>query len=304
MTPPNRFISLLRQAARTRRPLLLDGAIGTMLDSEGLVTEDAPWSGLVPLQHSDELTRLHRRYIQAGAQVITTCTFRTSLFMFEKYSLPQGLWLESAVAAVQAAKQAITSQQVAVAGSVGPLEDCFSPQSSLDAQDAYQFHLPLLRLLAEEGVDVLWLETFGHSLEIEGALRAAEQVAAETEIPFACSVTTRRNGCLLDGTALEQTLERAVSVGCSAFLVNCIPPNHVSAALSRLQHAGIPIGVYANLGVPEPTQDWEGDAFLPSRSYAETVEQWFSQNIELIGACCGSTPGHIAALAEMIRRTS
>ncbi len=288
----SRFEGALSRAMKAGRPLLLDGATGTELDNRGADTTSPVWSGLAPLNHPTLLFEIHRDYVTAGAEVITAATFRTTDRAFRRAGLEQGRWRNAASEAVAIARKAAPT--VLVAGSVGPLEDCFSPASAPRGDAAYSEHIGLIRHLVEADVDVLWLETFGTLGELRAAGQAARDIGTPRGIPFAVSVTTLADGRLLSGEPLVDALTAASTLGAKAFSVNCVPVGHVDAALTALECARpFPIGAYANLGVPEETQDWSGSAFLTPEEYARAAAHW---RTDIVGACCGSTPDHIRAL--------
>lgn len=291
------FDQALRSTAASGRPLILDGALGTELDNRGADTSTPAWSGLAPLHHPEILAEIHREYVAAGASIIATCTWRTSKRAFDRAGLKGQKWREATAAAVAIARRSVAGSGTLVAGSVGPLEDCFQPSLAPSGPSAVAEHAMLMEVLVQEGVDLLWLETFGAVGELDAAMEAARGATADEDIPFMVSVTTSRDGNLISGGPLQQAAALAESRGAAAFCVNCIPPAHVEVALKRLREATtLPIGVYANLGVPEPSQDWIDSTHRSPGAYAELSRTW---KVDLIGACCGSTPAHIQALHDM-----
>lgn len=289
------FLELLEQPS----PIILDGATGTVLDDMGLVDAAFPWTGRISLDYPDELLSLHQQYIAAGANIVATATFRTSPHHFKNAGEEPDLWAKATRQAVLLAKKAAKVTTL-VAGSIGPLEDCFAKHCRLAANTAAKLHLPLMTQLAREQVDILWLETFGHYAEVQGALQSAQKVHDDFDIPIALSVTTQKNGSMFDGTSLETVVKLAVRHNVSALLVNCIPCSHVQAALTTLMQCPLPFGIYANLGNPEANQDWHGSAYLTPSEYAAYAAKWLSQGAKLLGACCGSFPAHIQALASTL----
>ena len=288
----NRFENALSASRAAGRPVILDGATGTELDNRGARLTAPLWSGIASLQSPQLLGQIHSDYVAAGAEVITTCTFRTSRRVFERGGVTDDTWKRAARAAVQIAREAAADRS-AVAGSVGPLEDCFIPGAAPEGAEAEADHFALCEILVEEGVDVLWLETFGTLAELRAVIRAAKAASAG-QIPFAVSVTTDAAGNLISKEPLKAAADLAANQGAAAFCINCIPLSHVRAALPTLhQRCGVPFGVYANLGYAEPTQDWSGSAFMSPEAYAAEAVQW---GAALLGACCGSTPAHIRAL--------
>ncbi len=290
------FDELLKQAELKDRQVILDGAVGTELENRGARLTAPLWSGSAPIDHRELLFQIHREYVEAGAEIITACTFRTSKRVFFKAGLNGSKWREAAFSAVEIAKKA-AGQKALVAGSVAPLEDCFLPKLAPTGNEAEEEHFHLCEALVKAGVDILWLETFGTLGELEAAIRAAKR-AGGGKIPFAVSITTNALGELISKEPISSALASAKKHKASAFSINCIPVSHVEKSLELVTgQTMIPLGIYANLGIAEETQDWRGSAYLSPREYAKKAASW---KVRIVGGCCGSTPAHIAALSCLI----
>jgi len=289
----------LQRAAAEQRPLILDAATGTVLAQSGIETGSPLFSGLAPLANDDLLGRIHREHVEAGAQIVTTCTFRTTRRAFGAAGRPDGEWRHAAVAAVRIAREA-AGDRALVAGSIAPLEDCWRPDLAPSGSVALAEHVLLATELASAGVDVLWLETFGSLGELRAAARAAGEAGAMHGVGFAASLTTREDGALLSGEPLNDAVTCLRNRGAAVISVNCVPAWFVDRALDRLltSAGGTPVGVYASLARAEPAQPWQGDAYLEPDDYAQLAAGWVNRGVSLIGACCGSTAEHIAALCR------
>ena len=297
-TRPHRFVELLQQRATAGSVVILDGAVGTELDNRGANTHAATWTALASLDSPSLLSRIHREYVSAGADIITANTFRTTRHAFERAGIGGEAWRDAARSAVRLAREA-AGEAALVAGSVAPLEDCFSPHDAPAYRAAYEAHRMLCTVLVDAGVDILWLETFGTIEEARAAVDAAN-ASSDGQVPVAVSFTTKKDGALISGESLADASVLMAESGVAAISVNCIPWTHVSPALAILeQSTRLPIGVYANLGIPEESQDWEGSAYLSPDVYAEMAKEWGAR---LIGGCCGSTPAHIKALSDAFVR--
>jgi len=292
---------LLHRAAAQGRPLILDGATGTALAQLGVDTTSALWSGLAPLEHADLLGRVHRAHVEAGADLLTTCTFRTTRRAFRAAGRAEGEWRRAAAAAVRIAREAAGGRAL-VLGAIAPLEDCWRPDLAPSGSACMAEHVLLATELASSGVDVLWLETFGALGELEAAARAAEEAGSLHGIGFCASLTTGEDGSLLSGEPLEDAVACLRERGAAVISINCVPPWLVDRALDRLLPcaAGTPVGVYASLARAEPTQFWRGSAYLEPADYAELAAGWVARGALLIGACCGSAAEHVAALATRL----
>jgi len=262
---------------------LLDGPLGTELLARGVATPLPGWSAHALDTAPDVVAAIHRDYARAGAQVHTANTFRTQPRRFPER------WRELAHRAVTIAREALAGSDCRVAGSIAPLEDCYSP--SLSPADPRPEHRLMARALAEEGVDLLLVETFPHVGE---ALIAAEEAVA-TGLPTWLSFTAGPDATLLKPDEVRQGARRAVALGVGAVLVNCIPTPRVLDYLTALQDLGVPIGAYANAGSAE---DGMGFAATPLdiRAYVEAAAQWVEAGARIVGGCCGTRPEHIEAL--------
>lgn len=260
------------------------------------------WSARAAIDHHTLLESIHREYIQNGAEIITTATFRTTRRAFAAAGEPDEQWRKAARKAVEIASQAAGNRAL-VAGSIAPLEDCFRPELSPGVDTARKEHLLLSTELVDAGIDVLWLETFGTLREISAALDAARQATQHRSVPFVISVTTNSRGSLISDETLGEAFDLAHAKGASAFAINCIPIPHVWPALFALTEnrmKQLPIGVYPNLGFADTSQDWEGSAYLTPEEFATNARKWIEAGVRIVGGCCGSTPAHIRALRDSL----
>jgi S-methylmethionine-dependent homocysteine/selenocysteine methylase len=293
----SRLEALLERARDEGRPVILDGGLGTELDNRGADTSPPLWSGRAPLSCPDVLLAVHREYVDAGADIIDACTFRTTRRLFERAGEPAEEWKRATREAVRLAREAAEGRAL-VSGCIGPLKDCFRPELAPKGEEARLEHLELCRELAEAGVDLLFLETFGTVGESTAAARAARDAGEPLSIPFASSFTTLASGRLLSGEPLDEAVRAVCDLGAAFVCVNCIPPARVPGALAALARCSpVPFGAYANLGRPEPSQDWQGSAFLAPGEYAKAAAAWVAAGATIVGGCCGSGPGHVRALS-------
>lgn len=286
------------------RPLILDGAIGTLLDDRGADTSAPLWTGMAPLRDAGLLSQIQEEYADAGADLLVTCTFRTTRRAFAAAGLRDGLWRDAAVAAVEIAGRAAQRSGALVLGSLGPLGDCYRPELAPGAAEAEEEHFALAALLVDAGVDALFLETFPGAGEALAAARAAARAGGPRGVPFLASLVTRADGALLSGDPLAGTARALAGCGAVAVGVNCVPPAFIDAALDVLLEGGAaPAAVYANLGRAEPAQGWSGSAYLEPGAYAALAAGWAARGARIIGSCCGSTPAHTRALVEAFSRS-
>ena len=283
--------------------VLLDGAMGTELFRRGIPTRLPLWSAAALLEKPEIVRNVHQDYIQAGAEILTANTFRTTTRALGKAGLGHRA-KELSTLAVNLAQQArdeAAERAVWIAGSVAPLEDCYEPDLIPDSATAFREHLELIDWLVDAGVDLILIETMNSIREAEAALRAA----SSSQLPVFVSWTCAANGKILNGESVRDAVLTLSSYGPAAFLVNCTGVNDVAPALSSMRQAvRIPLGAYANIGKPEPTFGWELTHETNPAAYAQFALQWAQEGAAIIGGCCGTTPDHISALHKVFHGRS
>ncbi|MGH9798105.1 MAG: homocysteine S-methyltransferase family protein [Candidatus Polarisedimenticolia bacterium] len=303
MPPPPNVASLLARP----RPLLLDGAIGTELARRGVPTTLPLWSAHALINDAGiaVLRAIHADYAGAGAEILVTDTFRTTLRALERAGRASE-WQAINRRAVEAARAGAraSSGPCLVAGGLAPLEDCYSPHLVPDEAVCLAEHRRQAALLLELGVDLLFVETMNRGREALAAVRAAREGGAE----FLLSLCPAPPDLLMSGEPLFEVVPELVDSGgerLRAVLLNCAPPEQLETIYPRFARiaAGVPHGLYAHLGEPDEVVGWR----LPERHDPERYAVWMTarmrEGARLVGGCCGTTPDHIAALARAIDAT-
>lgn len=280
--------------------LVIDGPLGTELLARGVPTPLPGWSAHALETHPEVVEGVHRDYARAGARLHTTNTFRTRSRVF-----PQQ-WELLARRAVELARRAVCDGQaeapagVRIAGSIAPLEDCYRPDLSparSDVAACRREHGALAAVLADAGSDLLLCETFPDIAEGLTAARAARETGLETWLSF----TPGPEGDLLSPRDVSEGAKRAVDLGVSAVLVNCVPARSalafVEAIAEALEGSEVRLGCYANAGQPDDLMGWTSDPGAPER-YVARVREWVEAGARIVGGCCGTSISHVAALAR------
>lgn len=279
----------------TNRTLILDGGMGTELFRRGVNTHLPIWSAQALIENPEVVRAIHSDYIRAGAEIITTNTFRTTTRALGKKGFSDHAE-ELTSLAVDLAKQArdqSANEEIWIAGSVAPLEDCYEPYLIPDSATAFQEHSELIAWLVEAGCDFILIETMN---SIEEAIVAA-RAAKEHQLPTFVSWTCAPDGKILSGENIDEAVRRLEPYGPAAFLVNCTPSKDIPSAMRKMRNAtNKPIGAYANVGKAEPIFGWGFTHELNSSTYADQAEIWFQEGAQIVGGCCGTTPDHIAEL--------
>lgn len=270
--------------------------MGTLLDSRGYDLPAPVWSAKILEEEPEAITNIHREYLDAGAQLLTTATFRTTEYVYQQVGTPK-IAKDLNSRAVQCARDAIGDQENRfVAGSIAPIEDCYRPDMVPERETLYSEHRKQAEWLVDAGVDCLLFETMNSIGEAAVCGRIGEELGTPTFISYtANSVDT-----ILSGEPVRDAMESAAQFNSLGVLINCTRPEITAAILS--QYSGtvdMPLGGYANLGLSNPEQGGTISGTLAPEEYAKIVSRWPIDNLALVGACCGSTPEHIRALADL-----
>ncbi len=322
---------ILREAEQ--RILLLDGAMGTLLQAERLGEEDfhddsieevlSKASGalkgcndLLCLTRPDLIYDIHCRYLDAGADIITTNTFNANPVSLREYGIAD-LTYDINAAAAELARQAAAAYQLQdgrprfTAGSVGPTGTTLSLSPKVD-DPAYrdmtfdelsQAYLEQIRGLAEGGADLLLIETVFDTLNVKAALYAASLLFDETGISLPVMISgtvSDASGRLLTGQTPEAfviSVEHAdplsIGLNCSLGAAELRPHIEKTAAA-----AGTLVSVHPNAGLP----DRHGNYTQSAAEMAAVMQEFVQAGlVNIIGGCCGTTPEHIRMLAEVIQ---
>jgi S-methylmethionine-dependent homocysteine/selenocysteine methylase len=296
-----KFRERLRQSA----PLVLDAAMGSDLDRRGLPTTLPLWSAVGLLERPDLVRQIHLENLLAGADIITTDTFRTTAHTLRKAGLDPGRAPELDTLAVRLAVEArieARRPEALIAGSIAPLEDCYLPTFETPPDLALAEHRAQAGNLAAAGVDLIMVETMPTAAEAGIALRAAIETGRLATVGFVCAVPGRGGPVrLLSGETLHDAVARVRPLGPAAIFVNCAAPPVITAALRELRElTTLPIGAYANVGHVDDERGWSPDGGITGERYAEHAAEWIALGARVIGGCCGTHPAHTAALRRLI----
>ena len=281
------------------KPVLLDGAMGTELDRRGVRTYLPLWSALGLIERPEVVREIHRDYAAAGAEILTTNTFRTTRRTIIRAGRDPDEVNELNKLAVRIAREGATEagREVLVAGSIAPLEDCYSPDLSPDPETAFLEHREQAALLVAAGADFLMIETMPLVAEAEAAARAALETGLEVTVGFVLG----DDGRLLSGESLASAVEILGRFSIAAFFVNCSAPAMISKGIAELRGlTAHPVGGYANLGTVEETVGWSADESFTGERYAAGAQAWLETGARIVGGCCGTRPEHIAALRSRL----
>ena len=278
------------------RPILLDGATGTELERRGVDTNTPLWSAIALLECPELVEQIHREYLEVGAEVITTTTFRTHRRNVKQVGLGDQAARLTTLAVSIAQKAVRTSgKQAWVAGCMAPLEDSYIA-NALPIETYESEHAEMANNLAAAGVDLLLVETISTIREAQAAARAAHA----TGLPFGVSFICKIDGRMFSGEELAAAV-KAVEPHQPNFLgVNCSAAPTLHKALANLRAAtALPLAVYANPSHTEDYQHWDETEAAHPEVYAQYALGWLQAGAQLVGGCCGTGPEHIAAIHQL-----
>ena len=279
---------------------LIDGAMGTELMRAGLDLPLPIWSGDVNLTHPDYVRRIHEAYLTAGADILTTNTFRATPRAYRNNGYEEHEAIqrshESLERAVELARQT-AGADIIVAGSIAPLEDCYEPDLFPGIEFAQREFRELAIWLQDAGIDVILFETMGSWPEIKTALSAT----VDLQIPRWLSLILKNSNTLLDGTDLLNVLSDIKDYGIEMVLLNCslcsVTADAVDLLLTNWKGAW---GVYPNVGVAMPTKEGVIEEKLTIKEFSKEINTYLTSGANVVGGCCGSNPDYIRAAREAI----
>ncbi len=285
------------------RPVLADGAMGTLLYARGVATSRC--IDELNLTDPNLVLSVHEEYLQAGAELLETNTFGANRFRLAKYGLGAKV-AEINAAGARLARQAVErlkekqAVEAWVGGAVGPLGVRLEPLGKTGLDEARAAFAEQIAVLAENGIDLLIIETMPALNEARQALETAKSVAPD--LPVLVMVTVDDESECLDGSSPAQAAALLTEWGADAIGVNCSTgPATVLTAIEAMRLATtLPIAAMPNAGLPRAVEG--RNIYLCSPEYmASFVRKAIAAGTQLVGGCCGTTPNHIRAMRSAIR---
>jgi homocysteine S-methyltransferase len=290
--------------ALDQRPLLFDGAMGTMLYEAGRSLDEC--LDALNLSHPDIVSSVYRAYINAGADVIETNTFGANRIRLEHHGLADKV-RDINFRGVKLAREEreISGRPVLIAGSVGPTGRTIAPIGTLTTGEATAAFREQIGALLEAGVDLLVIETMGSLEEMRAALDAA---TSQADLPIVALMTFAEDGRTLSGHEPETVVPVLAEYGVSVVGANCsVGPQRLlnvmrkmRAACDSLPPGGAPaLAAIPNAGYP---------TMVGSRLIYRSSPEYFAgfairaldAGARIVGGCCGTTPAHIAAMRQAL----
>lgn len=279
--------------------VILDGGMGTLLQASGLKVGELPeeWN----ITHPEVVRGIHRGYLDAGSNVISTNTFGANSLKFSADQLDLII-----SAAVDNARRAIDEskgdQPKWVALDVGPTGRMLKPIGDLDFDDAVEIFAETVRLGVKHGVDLIFIETMADSYETKAALLAAKE---NSDLPVFVSNAYGEDGKLMTGADPRAMIALLEGMGADAIGVNCsLGPRALYPIVEEyLKYSSLPVILKPNAGLPRSEKGKTVYDLSPS-DFASQVARLVNRGVRAVGGCCGTTPEYICALCDLVKDTT
>lgn len=271
--------------------LVADGAIGTIFYSEGLDTCPEAYN----LTHPEKVERIHRSYIDAGADVIQTNTYGANFEKLKAFGLEHKV-KEIHKAAVQIAKKA-ANEDTFILGTVGGFRGVKQDDLSLPTIQYHTEHQ--IDTLVDEGVDALLFETYYDLEELKGIVVSTKR---KHHIPIIAQLTASNTNYLVDGTPINDALKQLVECGADIVGLNCHHgPHHMQRSFSHIE---LPDKAFLSCYPNASLLDIENSEFKYSDNaqyFGDVAQELINEGVRLIGGCCGTTPEHIRYIKTSVK---
>ena len=293
----------------SKRILILDGAMGTMLQRKGLQGNSESFN----LTNPETIGEIHNEYIEAGADIITANSFSANSISQSEYNLSEKAG-QMAEAAARIARKAADEapRKIWVAGSVGPTskslslaqninDPIFRPYSFDGMAEAFERQI---RGLINGGVDLLLFETCFDALNTKAALYAIEHIPEASDIPIMISASmSDRSGRTLTGQTMEAFYRSVQHCSPLSFGLNCsLGAEEMIPLIAEVaSFAACAVSCYPNAGLPNEMGEYDE---TPSQMAESVRKMALAGSVNIVGGCCGTTPEHIKAVAEAVRGIS
>lgn len=271
--------------------LIFDGAMGTMLQNRGLKTGELP--ELYNIYHSDIVYDIHKNYLDAGADIVTTNTFGANRLRLKEYPYSVEEIIKKAV---WIAKRAAKDKFVAL--DIGPTGQMMETNGSLSFDNVYSIFKEQVIAGKDSGVDLILIETMFDLYEAKAAVLAAKE---NSNLPVFCTMTFQENMRTLTGTDPITMVQVLEELEVDVLGLNCsFGPKQLQPIVDEIvKIATIPIMVQPNAGLPKIKDEVFVYELTPSE-FADEIKKMAEKGVSIFGGCCGTTPDFIKAVKEIL----
>lgn len=272
--------------------LFFDGGMGSLLQERGLKQGELPetWN----LKKPEELIRIHREYLEAGADIVLANTFGANRFKYDNLD-------EIIAAGIANAKTAVreSGKNAYVALDMGPTGKLLKPMGTLDFEEAVSVYAEVVRAGEKAGADLILIETMSDTYELKAAALAAKE---NSSLPVMATVVFDEGHKLLTGASPENVVALLEGLRVDALGINCgLGPKQMKSIFERLaRFASVPLIIMPNAGLPR-VENGRTVYDVDPAEFAEDMAEIIAMGAWFAGGCCGTTPAHIRALTEKCR---
>ncbi len=278
-----------RELLKNKEFVILDGAMGTMLQAKGLKMGETPEA--MNLEKPEWLIDIHTQYVNAGSDVIYANTFGANRLKLAKCGYPVDKVIGEGI---KLARKATEGHNTLVALDIGPIGHMLEPTGTLTFEEAYDIYKEMI--IAGKDADVVVFETMTDLYELKAAILAAKE---NSELPIMCTMTFEENMRTFTGVDISAMCITAEGLGVDALGVNCsLGPKELYPVVEKIcRWTTLPVVVKPNAGLPDPvTNEYNCSA----EEFAELAEALIPLGIKVIGGCCGTDPKYISELKRML----
>ncbi len=287
------FLEILKN----KEIILLDGAIGTELDKRGLMSK-----ANANIENPETVLEIQREYAQCGCDAITSNTFIMNRIYIETHNLDVPID-QINKAGVEIAREAIGPDKY-VLGNLSSTGQLLEPYGTYKEAQFYDAFKEQAEILAEAGADAYLIETIFDLGEAVCALKACKENFSLPVIVTIAYNTEQQGGRTMMGNSAEQCAKTLTDTGADAIGANCgsLSPVQTAQVISELRKAtSLPLAAQPNAGIPKLVDDKTIFEMTPE-PFAKGVKECIEAGAKIVGGCCGTTPEHILAVAEMLKR--
>ena len=277
--------------------LIINGAMGTELMDQGIMLPLPLWSAQTNIEEPQIVQNIHQMYVDAGADIITTNTFRTTTWSYRRaeYS-PKRAQRKAKESLMKAIDLGRSVSPKILAGSITSINDCYEPGKFPGKSIAEDSYGETLEWFIEAGVEHIFLETMGHLEEIKIAIDASKNIS---ELYLSLIIKDKEH--LLSGDLIEDVFP-IVNDKISCLMLNCNTIDITNRVLdSFINNWNYKWGVYPNLGLTKPEPDGKMLQKVDDDEFERTMISYIKKSPTIIGACCGSSPKHIRKIKNLLK---
>ena len=290
---------------------ILDGGLATELEKRGHNLDDDLWSARLLIEHPNEILAVHREYLDAGADIVTSSSYQATVDGFVKLGKQKSEAEQLITRSIKLAQQAChefasvnpSESSKQVAAGVGPYGAAQADGSEytgayrVSHTQLLDFHFDRWHLLLSANPDLVICETIPNVVEA----KVLCQLAQETNLPVWISFSCQNESAISDGTPIEDITELILNSSAKGIGLNCTPPSLISPLVTKIRSVcqRIPVLVYPNSGETYQieTRSWTG--ITEVAEFSKLAQTWIDQGVDVIGGCCRTTPNHIRALSQI-----